>query len=61
MDRSVETIHADWRAAIDQREGVTFDPDLEARIEVLRIEHVAAFETRRCEIQETRTRRSRVR
>jgi hypothetical protein len=60
MDRTVETIMADWRAAIDEREGVTFNPDLEARIDVLRREHVAAIEVRRCEIQETRARRSRV-
>ncbi len=59
MDRSLETIQADWRAAIDQREGMIFDPDLEARIEVLRIERTAAIETRQFEIQETRTRRSR--
>ena len=55
MDRTVETIFADWRAATNRREGVTFDPDLEARIEVLRIEHALAIE-----IQETRVRRSRV-
>jgi hypothetical protein len=60
MDRTVETILADWRAATDKREDVTFSPDLEARIEVLRIEHVAAMEARRWEIQETRARRSRV-
>ena len=60
MDRTVETIFADWRAATNRREGVTFDPDLEARIEVLRIEHALAIEVRRCEIQETRVRRSRV-
>jgi len=60
MDRTVETIQADWRAATDQRMGGTLNPDLEARIEVLRLEHVAAIEDRRCEIQETRVRRSRV-
>ena len=60
MDRTVETILADWRAATDRREGLTVDLDLEARIEVLRIEHDAAIEARRCEIQETRARRSRV-
>ena len=60
MDRTVETILADWRAATDRRQGVTLDLDLEARIEVLRIEHAAAIEVRRCEIQETRARRSRV-
>ena len=46
MDRTVETILADWRAATDRREGVTLDLDLEARIEVLRIEHAAAIEVR---------------
>lgn len=60
MDRTVETIFADWRAAIGRREGVTLDLDLEACIEVLRIEHAAAIEIRCCEIQETRARRSRV-
>jgi hypothetical protein len=60
MDRTVETILADWRAATDQREDLTFNPDLEARIEVFRLEHVAAFTERLCEIQETRARRSRV-
>lgn len=60
MDRTVETILADWRAATDEREDVTFSPDLEARIEALRIEHVAAMEERRCEIQETRARRAKV-
>jgi hypothetical protein len=61
MDRTVDTILADWRAATDQREEVTFNPDLEARIEVLRLEHVAAIEAHRSEIQESWTRRSRVR
>jgi hypothetical protein len=61
MDRTVETIRADWRAALDEREDVTFTPDLEARIERLRLEHVAAFEERRSEIQETWARRSRAR
>jgi hypothetical protein len=60
MDRTVETILAEWRAATKQREGLTLDLDLEARIEVLRMEHAAAIEVRRCEIQETRARRSRV-
>jgi len=60
MDRSVETIQADWRAAVDERSGVTFNPVLEARIEVLRLEHVAAIDDRRCEIEETRVRRSKV-
>ena len=60
MDRTVETILAEWRAASHLREGVTLDLDLEARIEVLRIEHAAAIEVRLCEIQETRARRSRV-
>jgi hypothetical protein len=60
MDRTVETILADWRAATDRREGLAVDFDLEARIEVLRLEHAAAIEVRRCEIQETRARRSRV-
>jgi hypothetical protein len=59
MDRTVETILADWRAATDQREDLTFNPDLEARILVLRLEHVGAIEERVCEIQETRARRSR--
>jgi hypothetical protein len=61
MDRTVESIMADWRAATDEREGVTPTPDLEARIEVLRLEHVAATEERLCEIQETWVRRSKVR
>ena len=60
MDRTVETILADWRAATDRREDLTFDPDLEARIEALRLEHAAAVEERACEIQETRVRRSKV-
>ena len=60
MDRTAETILADWRAARDEREEVTFDPDLEARIEVLRLEHAAAIEDRLCDIQETRVRRSKV-
>ena len=60
MDRTVEIIMADWRAATDEREDVTFSPDLEARIEVLRLEHVAAMEARDCEIEETRVRRSKV-
>lgn len=61
MDRTIEIIRADWRAAIDEREDVTFKPDLEARIERLRVEHVAAFEARRSEIQDTWARRSRAR
>ena len=60
MDRTVETILAEWRAATDRREGLTVDLDLEARIEVLRIEHAAAIDVRSCEIEETRARRSRV-
>jgi hypothetical protein len=60
MDRTVETILADRRAATAQREDMTFDPDLEARIELLRLEHIAAVQVRRCEIQETWVRRSRV-
>jgi hypothetical protein len=60
MDRTVETILADWRAAMDQREELAFNPDLEGRIEELRLEHIVATEERRCEIQETRARRSRV-
>ena len=59
MDRTVETILAEWRAASDEREDLTFNIDLEARIEVLRLEHVAAVNERLCEIQETRARRSR--
>jgi|SoimicmetaTmtHPA_FD_contig_91_59143_length_290_multi_1_in_0_out_0_1 hypothetical protein len=61
MDRTVETIRAEWRAAVDERRNVTFTPDLEARIERLRLEHVAAFETRRSEIQDTWVRRSKAR
>ena len=61
MDRTVETIRADWRAAVDEREDVTVKPDLEARIESLRLEHVAAFEERRSEIEDTRARRSKAR
>jgi hypothetical protein len=60
VERTVKTIAADWRAAADERVGTTFDPDLEARIEVLRLEHTAALEDRRWEIQETLDRRSRV-
>jgi hypothetical protein len=60
LDRTVETILADWRAATAQREDLTFNPDLEARIEVIRLEHVAAIEERLYEIQETWVRRSRV-
>jgi hypothetical protein len=60
MDRAVETIMAEWRAATDERKGVTLNPDLEARIEVLRLEHVAASDERLYEIQETWARRSRV-
>ena len=60
MDRTVEAILADWETATDQREDATFNSDLEARIEVLRLEHVAAVEDRLCEIQETWARRSRV-
>jgi hypothetical protein len=61
MDRTVETILVEWRAAAARRHGLAFDPDLEARIEVLRLEHVAAIEERSCEIEDTRARRSRVR
>lgn len=60
MDRTVETILADWQTASGQREGATFNSDLEARIEVLRLEHAAAVENRLCEIRETWARRSRV-
>ena len=60
MDRTVE-IRADWRAAVDERSDVTFMPDLEARIERLRLEHVAAFDARRSEIQDTWARRSKAR
>ena len=61
MDRTVETIMADWRAATDERKGVTLNPALEARIEVFRLEHLAASDERLCEIRETWARRSRVR
>ena len=61
MDRTVENILADLRAATDQREDLIFNPGLEAGIEVLRLEHVAAIEERLGEIQETRARRSRAR
>jgi hypothetical protein len=61
MDRTVETIRTDWRSAVDEREDVSFKPDLEARIERLRLEHVAAFEARRSEIQDTWARRLRAR
>jgi hypothetical protein len=61
MDRTVETTMADWRAATDERKAVTLNPDFEARIEVLRLEHVAASDERLYEIQETWARRSRVR
>jgi hypothetical protein len=60
MDRTVETILADLRAATDQRKDGTFHPDLEARIEFLRLEHVAAIKDRLSEILETRVRRSKV-
>jgi hypothetical protein len=60
MDRTVETILADWRAAMDQRDELAFNRDLEARIEELRLEHLVATEERLCEIEDTRARRSRV-
>jgi hypothetical protein len=60
MDRTVQTIRPEWRAATDQREDLTFNPDLEARVEVLRLERAAAIEERLFEIQETWARRSRV-
>ena len=47
MDRSVDAILVDWRTATAEREDVTFDPDLEARIEALRLELVAAVEEQR--------------
>jgi hypothetical protein len=59
MDRTVETTLADWQTATNEREDATFSADLEARIEVLRLEHAAAVEDRLSEIQETRARRSR--
>ena len=52
MDRTVESILAEWREAVAQREAVTFDPILEARIEELRLEHVAALEARRTEAED---------
>lgn len=61
MDRTVKSIRADWRAAVGERKDVTFEPDLETRIEKLRLEHVAAVEGRRSEIQDTWARRSRAR
>jgi hypothetical protein len=47
MDRTVDTILAEWRAATAEREDATFNPDLEASIEVLRLELVAAVEEQR--------------
>jgi hypothetical protein len=58
VDRTVEIILADLQAATDQRKGVTYNPDLEARIEALRREHLVATEERRGEIEDTRVRRS---
>jgi hypothetical protein len=58
VDRTVEIILADLQAATDQRKGVTYNPDLEARIEVLRLEYLVATEERRGEIEDTRVRRS---
>jgi hypothetical protein len=52
MDRTVESILAEWREAVALREDVTFDPILEARIEKLRLEHAAAIEARRVEAEE---------
>ncbi len=60
MDRTVETVWDEWRAATDEREDSIFNPDLEARIEVLHREHVSAIAARRSEIQDTWARRAKV-
>lgn len=52
MDRTVEAILAEWRAAEAERVNASFRPDLEARIERLRLEHAAALEARRREADE---------
>jgi hypothetical protein len=52
MDRTVEAILAEWRAAEAERLNTAFNRDLEARIEQLRLEHAAALEARRKEADE---------
>jgi hypothetical protein len=52
MDRTVEAILAEWRAAEAERLNKSFNPDLEAHIEELRLEHAAALDARREEAEE---------
>ena len=60
VDRTVETIRDEWRAATDEREDAIFNPDLEVRIQALRLEHATAMAARRSEIQDTWARRAKV-
>jgi hypothetical protein len=46
MDRTVEMILTEWRAAEAAIDGGAPDPELAARIETLRAEHAAALEAR---------------
>ena len=52
IDRSIEKILAEWRSLEGQRQDVMFDPDLEARIERLPLEHAAAVGARRQDADE---------
>ena len=59
MDRTVESILAEWRAAEAQRDatealrdGDVVDPGLEERIETLKLAHAAAIEARSQEAEE---------
>jgi hypothetical protein len=52
MDRTVEKILEEWRALEAVRHDVVVDPELEARIEQLRLEHVTAVEARRQEAED---------
>lgn len=52
MDRTVETILAEWRAAEARLKDDPSNPELQELVVVLRNEHAAAIEARRSEANE---------
>ena len=57
MDRTVETILGQWRAAETHLEHDPLDPDLQELVATLRDEHAAALDTRAAEVEELRQQR----
>lgn len=56
MNRTVEQILADWRAAEAERQDIAPDPELEERIERLRREYSAAVAAQAAAADESRRR-----